>query len=83
VRRTTNKNNADRSCYLTIDWKIREDEKVKEAIKKMVANNVGALAVVDSYGTITGIVSERDYLNKVSEEAGNQMKREQTRKQTK
>jgi len=32
----------------------------------MVANSIGALAVVDNSGVITGIVSERDYLNKVA-----------------
>lgn len=31
----------------------------------MSANNIGALAVVDDKSDVVGIISERDYLNKV------------------
>lgn len=56
-----------KSCYLRINWKIREDETVYNAIQRMSANNIGALAVVDSGDSneVIGIISERDYLNKV------------------
>lgn len=55
-----------KSCYLKIDWKISEDAPVSEAINRMVANTIGALAVSNAKGEVVGIVSERDYLNKVS-----------------
>lgn len=38
---------------------------VHEAIKVMSANNIGALAVTDDKGEVVGMISERDYLNKV------------------
>ena len=52
----------NKSCYLTIDWKIGEDEKVSEAVKRMTANNIGAMAVFDSSGDVVGLLSERDVL---------------------
>jgi signal-transduction protein with cAMP-binding, CBS, and nucleotidyltransferase domain len=57
----------DKSCYLNIDWKIDESEPVSAAIKRMVANDIGALAVT-AKGTevVTGILSERDFVNKVA-----------------
>lgn len=55
-----------KSCYLRINWKISEDDTVYNAIQRMSANNIGALAVVDSGNDqVIGIISERDYLNKV------------------
>jgi CBS-domain-containing membrane protein len=40
---------------------------VAEAVKRMVAHNIGALAVTEKGTTVVnGIFSERDYLNKVS-----------------
>jgi len=38
---------------------------VYEAIKVMSANKIGALAICDDAGVVVGVVSERDYLNKV------------------
>ena len=39
---------------------------VIDAIHRMVANDIGALAVTDKvHGDVIGVVSERDYLNKV------------------
>jgi CBS domain-containing protein len=32
----------------------------------MAGHNIGALAVVDDTGKVTGVISERDYLNKVA-----------------
>ena len=51
-----------KSCFLNIDWKISENEPVSEAVKRMVANNIGAIAVFDAAGDITGVLSERDIL---------------------
>ena len=51
-----------KSCFLTIDWKIGENEPVSEAVKRMVANNIGAMAVFDSVGDIVGVLSERDIM---------------------
>jgi len=56
----------DKSCYTTIDWKISEDSMVIDAIHRMVANDIGALAVTHKvHGDVIGVISERDYLNKV------------------
>ena len=56
------------SCFLNIDFKIAEDVPVYEAIKRMAANRIGALAVTATSDStkIIGIVSERDYLTKVA-----------------
>ena len=57
-----------KSCYLKIDWKISENATVRDAINRMVAHKIGALAVTKGdgdEGEIIGIISERDYLSKV------------------
>ncbi len=55
----------DKSCYSRINWKVSEDTMVSEAVKVMVAHKIGALAVTDGKNVVNGIISERDYLNKV------------------
>jgi hypothetical protein len=37
-----------KSCYLKIDWKVSEDALVSDAVKRMVAHDIGALAVTES-----------------------------------
>jgi len=54
-----------KSCYVRIEWKIHRKQTVYEAIKIMSANNIGALGITDDKGVVVGVVSERDYLNKV------------------
>lgn len=54
-----------KSCYLKIDWKISEKATMHEAITRMSAHNIGALAVSNDAGDVVGVVSERDFLNKV------------------
>jgi CBS domain-containing protein len=44
---------------------IEADASVFEAVERMVAANVGSLLVTES-GAITGIVTERDYLRRVT-----------------
>jgi CBS domain-containing protein len=44
---------------------IEADATVLDAIKSMVESNVGALLVTDD-GNVTGIVTERDYLRRVT-----------------
>ena len=56
----------EKSCYLAIDWKIHEDKPVSEAVSRMAGYNIGALGVVNSAGTVVGVISERDILKKVS-----------------
>lgn len=55
-----------KSCYYTIDFTISEDEVVKEAVKRFSAYNIGALVTTNSAGNISGVISERDYINKVA-----------------
>ncbi len=58
---------ASKSCYVTIDWKISEKAPVFEAVQRMAAHRVGALAVTSAETKkVIGIVSERDYLSKVA-----------------
>jgi signal-transduction protein with cAMP-binding, CBS, and nucleotidyltransferase domain len=57
-----------KSCYANINWKISENNTVLEAITRMTVNKIGALAVTKGdgeKGEIIGILSERDYLNKI------------------
>ena len=41
---------------------IEPDATVRQAITKLVENNIGALPVCDANGTLLGLVSERDML---------------------
>ena len=54
------------SCYHKIDFKISEDSPVNNAIQRFTAFNIGCLAVTDSKNKVVGVLSERDYINKVS-----------------
>jgi CBS domain-containing protein len=55
------------SRFGNIDFKIAENLPVYDAVKRMAANRIGALAVTSSVdNTIIGIVTERDYLNKIA-----------------
>lgn len=45
-------------------WSATPDLTVFEAIRKMSEENIGALPVLDGE-TVAGIISERDYMNKV------------------
>lgn len=59
----------EKSCYLRINWKISENANCNEAVKRMVGNKIGALAVTEGdgdQGEVIGIISERDYLSKVA-----------------
>ena len=51
---------------MKIDWKVDENAPVSEAVHRMVAGKIGALAVSNAEGEVVGIISERDYLGKVS-----------------
>jgi predicted transcriptional regulator len=54
------------SCYHKIDFKINENSDVKEAVNKFSAFNIGCLAVTDNINNVIGVISERDYINKVA-----------------
>lgn len=54
------------SCYMQIDFTIDEECTVYEAVQRFSAYNVGCLVTTDGKGNITGVVSERDYINKVA-----------------
>ena len=51
-----------KSCYLKINWKVFENELVSEAVTRMVAHDIGALAVFDMKGEVCGVLSERDVI---------------------
>ena len=54
------------SCYNKIDFKINEDNNANDAVKRFSAFNIGCLAVTDNKNNVVGVLSERDYINKVS-----------------
>ena len=57
-----------KSCYVTIGWKISENATVYDAIQRMAAYDIGALAVAKGDGDdgeVIGVISERDYLCKI------------------
>jgi len=54
------------SCYHKIDFKISEDNTANNAVKRFAAFNIGCLAVTDISNAVVGVLSERDYLHKVS-----------------
>lgn len=57
-----------KSCYYKIDFGISEDATVFEVVQRFAAYNIGALAVTDADKKVVGIVSERDYVSKVTSE---------------
>ena len=54
------------SCYHKIDFKIAEDCTVNHAVNKFTMFNIGCLAVTNQQHHVVGILSERDYINKIS-----------------
>lgn len=54
------------SCYHKIDFKISEESPVNHALYKFTAFNIGCLAVTNQQNHVVGVLSERDYLNKIS-----------------
>ena len=44
---------------------IGENLTVREALQKLAQANIGALIVTDAQGTMSGMISERDYVRKV------------------
>jgi CBS domain-containing protein len=54
------------SCYHKIDFKISEDSTANNAVKRFAAFNIGCLAVTDKTNAVVGVLSERDYMHKVS-----------------
>jgi predicted transcriptional regulator len=55
-----------KSCYNKVDFKINEEQPLKEAITRFTVFNVGCLAVTDKNDTLVGVLSQRDYINKVA-----------------
>lgn len=55
-----------KSCYYKVDFKINEEQPLKEAITRFTVFNVGCLAVTDKNETLVGVLSQRDYINKVA-----------------
>jgi len=55
-----------KSCYVEIDFTIKEDQTVYDAVQRFAAYDIGALVVVDTNGDIAGVVSERDYVTKIA-----------------
>jgi predicted transcriptional regulator len=54
------------SCYHKIDFKINEDQSVRKAVQMFSSFNVGCLAVTDTQSNVVGVLSERDYINKIA-----------------
>ena len=54
------------SCYHKIDFKIAETALVNHAVHKFAAFNIGCLAVTNPEQKVVGVLSERDYISKVS-----------------
>jgi predicted transcriptional regulator len=54
------------SCYHKIDFKISEEDSARKAVQMFSTFNIGCLAVTDSQNKVAGVLSERDYINKVA-----------------
>lgn len=55
-----------KSCYYKVDFKINEDQSIQEAVTRFSAMNISSLAVIDKNDTLVGVLSKRDYINKVA-----------------
>jgi len=56
----------EKSCYHEMDYTISEDATVYQAVEKFAGYDVGALIALDGDGKMAGVISERDYIKKVS-----------------
>lgn len=56
----------NKSCYVGMDFTISEDATVYDAVQKFSAYDVGALVTTDTEGQMSGVISERDYIKKIS-----------------
>ena len=54
------------SCYQKIDFRINEENTLKEAVIRLAVFNIGCLAVTDVNNKVVGVLSERDYVNKIA-----------------
>jgi len=54
------------SCYHKIDFKISEEHSVRKAVQMFSTFNIGCLAVTDTHNSVVGVLSERDYINKIA-----------------
>ena len=55
-----------KSCYYKINFTISENAAVFDAVQRFSAFNIGALITVDSDKKISGVITERDYVNKIA-----------------
>jgi len=62
----TAKNAWEKSCYFEMDYTISEEASVYEAVQKFSAYDIGCLVTVSESGTISGVISERDYVCKIA-----------------
>mmetsp|Transcript_27937 Transcript_27937/g.56007 ORF Transcript_27937/g.56007 Transcript_27937/m.56007 type:complete len:191 (+) Transcript_27937:140-712(+) len=56
----------EKSCYFKIDFTIPETDSVYDAVQRFSAYDIGCLVVTNSDGKMSGIISERDYINKIA-----------------
>ena len=54
------------SCYHKIDFKISEEHSARRAVQMFATFNIGCLAVTDTHDSVVGVLSERDYINKIA-----------------
>lgn len=60
------KNAWEKSCFHEMDFTIKEDSTVFDAVKQFSAYKVGALVVTNGNGDLSGLISERDYVKKIA-----------------
>ena len=61
----------NKSCYNKVDFKINQNSTTTELVQRFTSLNVGCLAVTDDHNKVVGVISERDYINKVAAEQKN------------
>jgi signal-transduction protein with cAMP-binding, CBS, and nucleotidyltransferase domain len=55
-----------KSCYSGMDYTIGDESTVFEAVNKLAAYDVGCLVTKDANGNLSGVISERDYVQKIA-----------------
>lgn len=55
-----------KSCYNKVDFIINENKQLQEALARFAVLNISSLAVVDDENVLSGVLSKRDYVNKVA-----------------
>jgi len=67
----TAENIFQKSCYRNVDFKIKQNSNITNAVMQLSSLYIGCLAVVNEENNLIGVFSEGDFINKVASQRKN------------